>query len=45
MKDSEIDYSDIPRLDRTFPKKANDGVAAGEKAIDDFVWMRTCLIG
>jgi hypothetical protein len=34
MKDRDIDYSDIPQLDKTFFKKADDGLAAGEKAID-----------
>jgi hypothetical protein len=34
MKDADIDDSDIPRLDKTFFKKGDDGLAAGEKATD-----------
>jgi hypothetical protein len=35
MRDTHIDYSDIPPLDRKFLKKGDGGLAPGEKAIDD----------
>ena len=35
MKDADIDYSDIPRLDETFFQEGNTGLASREKATDD----------
>jgi hypothetical protein len=35
MKDRDIDYSDIPRLDKAFFQEGDNGLAAGEKTIDD----------
>ena len=44
MRDADIDYSDIPLLDKTFLKKATTAWPPAKRQLT-IVWMRTCSIG